>query len=67
MGNIADPVTHWAFVILVSVVMGTGLLIAVAFFRRWTQIRYARYVHTLQRQYRPLLAEALSGRGTLRE
>jgi HEAT repeat protein len=61
MGNIADPVTHWAFVILVSVVMGTGLLIAVAFFRRWTQIRYARYVHTLQRQYRPLLAEALSG------
>lgn len=61
MGSIADPVTHWAFIILVSVVMGTGLLIAVAIFRRWTQIRYVRYVHALQRQYRPVLAKVLSG------
>ena len=47
--------------ILVSVVTGTCLLIAVAFIRRWQQIRYARYLHTLQRQYRPVLAKLLSG------
>jgi len=61
MVNITDPVTQWAFLILVSVVMGTCLLIAVAFFRRWQQIRYARYVHTLQHKYRPVLAKLLSG------
>ena len=61
MVNIADPVTRWAFLILVSVVMGTGLLIAVAFIRRWQQIRYSRYIHTLQRRYRPMLATVLSG------
>jgi len=61
MVNIADPVTHWAFIILVSVVMGTFVLIAVAFIRRWQQIRYSRYVHTLQRQYRPVVAKLLSG------
>jgi hypothetical protein len=32
------------------------------FIRRWQQIRYARYVHTLQRRYRPVLAKVLSGR-----
>ena len=58
---IADPVTQWAFIILVSVVMGTFLLIAVAFMRRWQQIRYSRYVHTLRREYRPLMAKLLSG------
>jgi HEAT repeat protein len=61
MLNIADPVTQWASVILVSVVVGTLLLIAVAIFRRWTQNRYARYVHSLQRQYRPVVAKVLSG------
>ena len=61
MVNITDPVTEWAFTILVSVVMGTCLLIAVAFFRRWQQIRYGRYLHTLQRKYRPVLAKFLSG------
>jgi hypothetical protein len=61
MINIADPVTQWAFIILISVVIGTCLLIAVAIFRRWIQIRYARYVHSLQRQYRPILAKVLSG------
>jgi len=61
MVNIADPVTRWAFLILVSVVMGTGLLIAVAFIRRWQQIRYSRYIHILQRRYRPMLAMVLSG------
>jgi HEAT repeat protein len=61
MVNITDPVTQWAFIVLVSVVMGTGVLIAVAFFRRWQQIRYVRYVHTLRRAYRPILAELLSG------
>jgi HEAT repeat protein len=61
MVNIADPVTHWAFIILVSVVMGTFVLIAVAFMRRWQQIRYSRYVHILQRQYRPVMAKLLSG------
>jgi len=61
MVNIADPLTQWAFRILVSVVMGTCLLIAVAFFRRWQQIRYVRYVHALRRKYRPILAKLLSG------
>jgi HEAT repeat protein len=61
MRNIADPVTQWAFIILVSVVMGTCLLIAVAIFRRWQQIRHTRYVHSLQRQYRPVVAKVLSG------
>jgi HEAT repeat protein len=61
MVYIADPVTRWAFLILVSVVMGTCLLIAVAFIRRWQQIRYSRYIHTLQRRYRPMLAMVLAG------
>ncbi len=61
MVNIADPVTRWAFIILAAVVIGICLLITVAFFRRWQQIRYVRYVHTLQRQYRPVLAKLLSG------
>jgi len=61
MINTADPVTQWTLVIMVSVVAGTCLLIAVALFRRWQQIRYARYVHGLQRQYRPVLARLLSG------
>ena len=64
MLSIADPVTQWAFIMLVSVVLGTCLLIAVAFFRRWQQIRYIRYVHTLQRRYRPILAKVLSGAQT---
>jgi HEAT repeat protein len=58
---IKDPVTEWAFFVLISVMLGTGLLIAVAIFRRWTQIRYSRYVHSLQRQHRPALAKVLSG------
>ncbi len=61
MVNHSDPVTQLAFTIVVSVVMGTFLLIAVALFRRWQQIRYGRYVHALQRRYRPVLAGVLSG------
>ena len=61
MVNIPDPLTQWAFLILISVVMGTLLLIAVAFIRRWQQVRYSRYVHTLQRNYRPILAKVLAG------
>jgi HEAT repeat protein len=61
MVNTSDPVTQWAFIILITVVMGTFLLIAVAFIRRWQQIRYLRYVHTLQREYRPLVAKLLAG------
>jgi hypothetical protein len=61
MVNISDPVTQWAFIILITVVMGTFLLIAVAFIRRWQQIRYLRYVHALQREYRPLVAKLLAG------
>ncbi|MGA2985463.1 MAG: HEAT repeat domain-containing protein [Terriglobia bacterium] len=61
MVNIADPVTQWALMILASVVTGACLLNAVAFFRRWQQVRYFRYVHSLQRKYRPVLAKLLSG------
>jgi hypothetical protein len=61
MVNTADPVTLWTLITLVSVLTGTCLLIAVAFIRRWQQTRYARFVHTLQRQYRPVLARLLSG------
>ncbi len=61
MVNIADPVTQLALIILVSVLTGTCLLITVAFIRRWQQIRHARFLHTLQRQYRPVLARLLSG------
>jgi HEAT repeat protein len=61
MFNITNPVMQWAFTILVSVLMGTCLLVAVAFFRRWQQIRYVRYVHILRRKYRPILAKSLSG------
>ena len=61
MFDISDPVTQWAFMMVVSVVTGTFLLIAVAIFRRWQQIRYGRYVHILQLQYRPVLARVLSG------
>ena len=61
MLNIADPLTHWAFATLISVVIGTCLLIAVAFLRRWQQVRYAHYVHTLRRKYRPVVAKVLAG------
>ena len=55
------PVAYFAIMILVSVAMGTLLLVVVAFIRRWQQIRYARYIHSLQRQYRPVLAKVLTG------
>jgi len=55
------PIVQWALLVLTSVLMGTCLLVAVAFFRRWQQIRYVRYVHSLQRRYRPIVAELLSG------
>ena len=61
MVNTADPVTFWILMILAYVVMGTLLLIAVAFIRRWQQARYLGYIHALHRQYRPLLAKILSG------
>lgn len=61
MTNITDPVTQWALMILVGVVLGTFALIAVAFLRRWQQIRYARYLHALQRRCRPVLAKLLRG------
>jgi hypothetical protein len=64
MVNITDPLTRWVFVILISVVMGTFLLIAAALLRRWQQIRYSRYIHTLQHNYRPVLARVLSGERT---
>ena len=61
MNKNVDPATQWVILILLSVLAGTCLLIAVAFIRRWQQIRYRRYVHSLQRQYRPVLAKVLSG------
>ena len=61
MWNITDPVTLWAVDILILLVAGICLLIAAAFIRRWQQIRYTRYVHTLKRQYRPVLARVLAG------
>jgi HEAT repeat protein len=61
MVNTPNPAMQWAFIILVSVMMGTCLLIAVAFFRRWQQVRYGRHVHALQRAYRPVIAKVLSG------
>jgi HEAT repeat protein len=50
--------------ILVCVLIGTCLLIAVAIFRRRQQIRYSRYVRSLESTYRPILATLLSGRPT---
>ena len=73
MSHISDPVSQWILSILVSVLAGTCLLIVVASSRRWRQMRYARYVHILQRQYRPVLARLLasgpnpSGIAALRE
>jgi len=61
MFNLSDPVTDWVVYILASVVMGTSLLIAVAFIRRWQQNRYSFYLHTLQRIYRPRVAKLLAG------
>lgn len=61
MVNTADPVTFWVLMIVAYVVMGTLLLIAVAFIRRGQQLRYLRYIHTLHRQHRPVLAKILSG------
>jgi HEAT repeat protein len=61
MVHITNPVTQSAFMILISVLMGICLLIAVAIIRRWQQIRYSRYIHSLRRQYRPNLAQLLSG------
>ncbi len=61
MANIADPTTHWVLMMLLSVVMGTFLLITAALLRRWQQIRNSRYVHYLRREFRPILAKALAG------
>ncbi len=61
MFRIADPFTASAFMILVSVLMGTLVLVTVAIFRRWQQIHYSRYLHALQTQYRPMLDQLLSG------
>src|ERR1019366_4676073 len=61
MVNTADPVIFWVLMIVAYVVMGTLLLIAVAFIRRGQQARYLRHIHTLHRQYRPVLAKILSG------
>jgi len=49
---------------LLWVLIGTCLLIAVAIFRRRQQIRYSRYVRSLESTYRPILATLLSGRHT---
>jgi len=43
---------------------GTCVLIIAAFFRRWQQIRYSRYNHSLQSKYRPILANVLAGTRT---
>ena len=61
MIHTSDPLTHWALSVLISVVLGTFALIAVAFIRRWQQVRYARYIHELQKSYRPILAKLLRG------
>ena len=61
MTNLDTPSTYLALMILISVLSGTLLLIAVAFIRRWQQLRFSRYVHILQREYRPLVAKILSG------
>ena len=61
MTSTTAPVAYFAVMILVSVAIGTLLLVVVAFIRRWQQIRYARYIHSLQRQYRPVLAKVLTG------
>ena len=61
MFRIADPFTASALMILVSVLMGTLVLVTVAIFRRWQQIYYTRYLQTLQTQYRPILEQLLSG------
>ncbi len=67
MANITDPVIHWALAALLCVVAGTFLLITVAVFRRWAQIRFLRYVHALRREFRPLVAKALAGGATAGE
>lgn len=61
MKTLDSPSTYLAVVILISVLSGTLLLVTVAFIRRWQQLRYARYVHILQREYRPVLSKILSG------
>ena len=64
MVNQTDPVTHWALMMLVCVLIGTCLLVAVAIFRRRQQIRYSGYLRSLESNYRPILATLLSGRYT---
>ena len=61
MGYVSDSSTQWVLTILVFVLAGTCLLIGVAFFRRWQQIRHIRYVHMLKLKYRPILAKILGG------
>jgi len=61
MIHTSDSLTQWALTVLFSVVLGTFALIAVAFIRRWQQVRYARYLHELQLRYRPILAKLLRG------
>ena len=57
----ADPVTELAFTILICVLMGTCLLVLVAIFRRWQQIRYSRYLASLHDRHREILGQLLSG------
>jgi HEAT repeat protein len=65
MLSIADPLTASAIMILVSVLMGTLLLVAVAIIRRWQQIHYSLHLQALHIRYRPILDQLLSGTRTV--
>ena len=47
MADIADPTTYWVLMMLLSVVVGTFLLIAAALLRRWQQIRHSRFLKNI--------------------
>lgn len=64
MFKTADPLTELALTTLVSVLIGTFLLVAVAIFRRWQQTRYSHYLESLHTRYGLILEQLLYGTRT---
>lgn len=59
-----DPLTRDVFTVLISIVMGTCLLVVVAMFLHWQKADYSHYVQSLQERFRPYLTPLLSGTWT---
>jgi len=56
-----EPMTRLALAVLVSVLLGIGVLIGVAILRRWQQERFLERARSLRQQCWPILVRLLGG------